>query len=108
MVSRKNVIEKDKDKPVIEDTSRKLDKKVKITSLPDAIQEGKWIVPEGGEVIIERYRAGSKPSKSICVVKKVDDINIDTWDATLEQWFNFSVPDALKAGIVIKILKGDK
>jgi hypothetical protein len=106
MVTRKVVVEKDKEKPVLEDTSRKLDKKIKIEALADAIQEGNWIVPIGGEVLIERTRAGGKKNKSICVVRKIDGENIDTWDATIEQWFNFSVPDIVKAGLTVKVYKG--
>ena len=96
---------KEKEEKVIEDTSRKVNSKLKLDSLPDAIQEGKWTVPEGGEVIIERWRAGNKKNKSICVVRKIDGENIDTWDATLEQWYNFSVSDAVKAGLIVKVSK---
>lgn len=105
MVSRKTTVVKDKEEKVIPDTTRKPEKKIDMKKLPDAIQEGKWIVPVGGEVLIERPRAGKKANQSICVVRKVEDDKIDTFDATLEQWYNFTVTEAVKFGLVIKVYK---
>lgn len=105
MVSRKPVIKKDKEEKIVEDTSRKPNKKISAGVLPDAIQEGKWIVPIGGEVLIQRPRAGKKMNQSICVVKNIEGDRIDTFDATLEQWYNFTVSDAIKHGLNIKVYR---
>lgn len=104
MVARKPIVKKKEDKP-IEDTSRKPNKKLSAGVLPDAIVEGKWTVPVEGEVLIQRPRAGKKVIQSICVVKNIEGDRIDTYDATLEQWYNFTVSDAIKYGLTIKIYK---
>jgi hypothetical protein len=80
-------------------------KKIKfdIASAPDAIVEGKLIVPIGSKVIIPRVRAG-RQSLSECEVKKVDDDGVvHTWDETLNQWYLFKVTDNLIVKVYDKV-----
>ena len=75
-------------------------KKIKfdISKAPDAIVEGKLIVPFGTKVIIPRTKAG-KESLSECVIMKMDDNVVHAWDETLNQWYLFKVTENL----VVKI-----
>jgi hypothetical protein len=75
-------------------------KKIKfdIDKAPDAIVEGKLIVPFGTKVIIPRIKSG-KESLSECVLMKIDDDVVHAWDETLNQWYLFKVTD----NIVVKV-----
>jgi hypothetical protein len=104
MVARKSNIKKDKEKPEIVDTSRKPSKNLKVKALPDAIEDGKMTVPVGGELIVSRQRSG-RQHHSICVIKSIEGDKIETWDATLEQWFVFNIPGLAQYGIEVKAYK---
>ena len=77
-------------------------KKVKldISGLPDAIVDGKFVVPVGGYVIIPKEFDG-KQVLCKCVVKDVkgDDDVVYVWDETTVRWSSFKTTD----NIVVKI-----
>ena len=79
-------------------------KKIKfdIASAPDAIVEGKLIVPFGTKVIIPRTKSG-KESLSECVLMKMDDDVVHAWDETLNQWYLFKVTDNLIVKVYDKV-----
>jgi hypothetical protein len=81
---------------------RKVKKGLDLSSLSDAIIEGKLIVPIGTELITERYRNGRNVA-IICTVKQIDDDGlIHTWDETVQQWYIFNIKESPK---ILKIYK---
>ena len=82
---------------------RKVNSKLKIESLIDAIVDNIFTGNIGDELIVVKQRDG-KIQKSICTVKKIEGEEIHTWDETKNQWYIFSVEGVLKHGITVKKL----
>jgi hypothetical protein len=103
MVTRKSSLKK-KEKPEEElgPKPRKVDSKLKLSLLEDAIKDGKLTAPVGSELIVERPHDGRK-QKMVCTVREVDDKKVTTWDETLGRWFVFEPSSIEKHGILVKI-----
>lgn len=82
---------------------RKVNSKLKIESLIDAIVDNIFTGNIGDELIVVKQRDG-KIQKSICTVKKIEGEEIHTWDETKNQWYIFSAEGVLKHGITVKKL----
>ena len=78
--------------------------RVNLNELEDAYQNGIWLVPVGGELLVEKKTDG-KVQKSVCLVKKLEEGLIHAWDETFERWFLFNVASLEANNIVVKILK---
>jgi len=73
--------------------------KVDMETAPDAIVEGKLVVPLGTKVAIPRTR-GRQQILSVCIIHKVEDDIVSVWDETMTQWFVFKLTDP----VVIKVM----
>lgn len=90
-IERKKIVTKEKKKEDKVDTSRKLKRGFNVSSLSDAIVEGKFLASVGSEVVVERLRNG-RTILSICTVNEVTENGlVHTYDQTVEQFFTFSV-----------------
>lgn len=103
-VKRKALI-KVKDETKLPDgpASRKVRKGLKIESLPDAIVDGVWTCHPGDEVVVV-VRRGAKPTPVLHTYKRTTGDLIELWDEDQHRWFCFTVQDALKNSLPIKIL----
>jgi len=99
MSNIKKILENKKEKKPRVPRAKKI--KFDISSAPDAIVEGKLIVPFGTKVIIPRIKAG-RESLSECEIMKIDDDIVHAWDETLNQWYLFKVTD----NVIVKIAGG--
>lgn len=104
MVTRKSSVVKEKQKELPKVAERKVDPKIKIATLADAILEGKLDVPVESEIIVEKKMNG-RQHRSICVVKKIEEGLVTAWDETLNRWYLFNPAETEKHGIVVKVLK---
>lgn len=93
-------------KDVVRQPPRKITDKHFLT-LPDAVQDGKFIANVGDEIVASRVRDG-RHLKCVCVVKEIEGTRVNTFDMTVEQWFTFNVEDLDKFGIVVKKLSRDQ
>lgn len=85
-----------------EKQKKKKKNKFPIEHMQNAIVDSKWTVPIGQDVVILRYDSG-KEYQAVCNVKDVsEDGKVGTFDTTKEQWFFFSVEEAIKHNLVIK------
>jgi hypothetical protein len=106
MSNIKKILENKKEKKPRVPRTKKI--KFDIINAPDAIVEGKLIVPPGTKVIIPRLKAG-RESLSKCEIMKVDDDGvIHTWDETLNQWYLFRVTDNIVVKIIAEGVENDK
>lgn len=92
MSNIKKILDNKKEKKIRTPRTKKI--KFDISKAPDAIVEGRLIVPFGTKVIIPRIKSG-KESLSECVLMKIDDDVVHAWDETLNQWYLFKVTDNL-------------
>lgn len=101
MVKRK-IFQEKKQKPVSNAPApKKARRGLDIDGLPDAIVEGRLVVPLGTEVYIPRLRSG-RNTVSVCLIKSLaEDGLLQVWDETLAQWFSFKLDD----GVVVKVSK---
>ena len=101
MIKRKIFQEKKQKQLVDAPAAKKAKRGLNIEELPDAIVEGKLVVPFGTEVYIPRLRSG-RQTISICIIKALsDDGLLQVWDETLSQWFNFNLTDP----VTVKVSK---
>ncbi len=83
--------------PVQKKQERPRKKKVKVdlSSLPDAIIDGKFVVPLQGKVFFERTLSGTTKVHEGTVVKINENGIIDLFDDTVEQFYSFSLHQKL-------------
>jgi hypothetical protein len=103
MVTRKTGFSAPKEKKLIDVPRGRKAPSVKIEDLSDAYQDGKWTVPVGGEIVVERKLSG-KRQRSLCIVRTVSDNLVETWEETFDRWFSFNPAELEKGGVVVKIL----
>ena len=81
---------------------RKISKKMVLNELKDAVVDNKFLATVGSELVVERHKDG-KAKLVIVKVKQIgEDGLVQTWDETAQQWFHFSLKEALPK--VLKIL----
>lgn len=102
MVARKTGFVKSQEKKLIEAPRGRKPGPGKIDALEDAYRDGAWTVPIGGDVIVERSMGGRR-QRSICVVRKIEERLVETWDETLDRWFSFNPADLEPNGILAKV-----
>lgn len=101
MIKRKIFQEKKQKQLIDAPPAKKAKRGINLDDLPDAIVDGKLVVPFGSEVFIPRVRSG-RNTVSICVIKALsDDGLLQVWDETLSQWFNFKLTD----NVTVKVSK---
>jgi hypothetical protein len=77
--------------------------KLDLSRLLDAVIDGVFTVPVGGELLVVKKRDG-KMMRSLCVVKKIGEDTIDTFDETKQQWFSFELSKLSQHDVIIKSL----
>jgi hypothetical protein len=93
MIKRKMGVEQ---KPEKERKKRAKKIKVDMSKLPDAVVDGKLVVPVGGKVFFERRLDGRAAAIHEGFIKHVfDDGSVEIWDETREQLFCFNVRQAI-------------
>lgn len=65
--------------------------KVDLSKLPDAIVDGKFVVPVKGKVFFERTLSGTTKVHEGTVVKINENGVVDLFDDTVEQFYSFSL-----------------
>ena len=104
MVARKSSVVKVKEKELPKVAERRVDPKLKLNTLADAIVGGMLTVPLESELVVEKKMNG-RQHRSVCVVKKVEEGLVTAWDETLNRWYLFNPAEVEKNGIVVKVLK---
>lgn len=105
MSVKRKMLFKEKEKAVLPagPKSRKVSRSVKVDQLPDAIVDGAWTANPGDEVVIA-LRRGARTANVLHTYKKTTGDLIELWDEEQHRWFCFTLADALKANLPIKIL----
>jgi hypothetical protein len=76
--------------------TKKKPKKVKVELLPDALVDGKLIVPAGTKIYFERFFYGGKKKFHAGVIREITDKGmVHIWDETIEQFYAFSLHQKL-------------
>lgn len=89
MIKRKSGAEQ---KPEKEKKTRAKKIKINMSQLPDAVVDGKLVVPVGGRVLFERRLDGKSTAIHEGFVKHVsEDGSVEIWDETREQLFCFNL-----------------
>ena len=83
---------------------RTIPRGVKVNCLPDAIEDGVWKALPGDDVVVRRKQNG-RLVDILHSVKSEKDGAVDLWDEEQHRWFIFKVEEAVKVGLVIKILR---
>jgi len=96
MNNAKNINDRKKSKPDREPRSPK--PKINMETAPDAIVDGKLVVPVGTRVVIPRIRSNKK-ILSFGLIDRVERGAVYVWDETLTQWFVFKLSDP----VVVKV-----
>lgn len=101
MIKRKLIVEEKPEKQLPKVETRKVPRGLKHAQLPDAVVDGKFMGNVGTELIATRRKDG-KEKLVILTVKKInDDGLVESWDETIQQWFNFNLKETLPS--VLKI-----
>ena len=96
MVTRKLYTEKKKkDAGAYAPPPKKVKRNTDLSKLPDAIIDGKLVVPIGSEVIIPRMRSGREVLSAGYIKDVQEDGTVHVWDETNAQWFLFKLTDAV-------------
>jgi len=74
---------------------RKKKVKVDLSTLPDAIVDGKFVVPPQGRVFFERTLGGKTKVHEGTVMKINENGIVDLFDDTVEQFYSFSLHQKL-------------
>lgn len=102
MVTRKTGFSKAEEKKQVEVPKGRKPEPGKLDDLEDAFRDGVWHAPVASEIIVERKMSG-KRQRSLCIVKKVEENLVETWDETLDRWFLFNPIDLVKGGVIAKL-----
>ena len=102
MVSRKLYNEKKKkDTGAWAPPPKKVKRNLDLSKPPDAIVDGKLVVPLGSEVIIPRMRSAREVLSAGYIKDVQEDGTVHFWDETNMQWFLFKLTDP----VVVKVTK---
>ena len=104
MVARKPLISKSKEKEVPTTLPKKVNAKLNVEGLQNAVVDGMLVVPLESEVIVVKSVNG-KVQKSSCIIKRIEENTVHAWDETLERWYLFNPTEVEKKGLIIKISK---
>lgn len=92
MIRRKSAVEHKQEKV---QKPRKKRGKVDLSTLPDAIVDGKFIVPEKEKVFFERTLSGKTRVHEGTVTEVTEDGMVFIFDETVEQFYAFSLKQAV-------------
>lgn len=103
-VKRKTLLQKEKkEKSYVGPLSRKAPRGAKLDNLPDAIIDGKLDCKVGDELVVYLKR-GARVTPIVHTVKNIKDDLVELWDEDQHRWFSFKIDEAVKAGLLVKIL----
>ena len=76
-------------------TSRRKKVKVDLSTLPEAIVDGQFVVPPNSKVFFERTLSGTTKIHEGTVLKINENGVVDLFDDTIEQFYSFSLHQKL-------------